>query len=147
MILRSYGLFYEDKKICILAAIINLCSSVLLSSFLGVKGVFVGTLIALLYFLCGRMNVALKYLKLDTFKCYTTIIIEYIQYISLLCFMILLSDFFCTQININKNNDFYNLLLCTLMDEVLVVSMIILIFYRSDRLKYVMNKIIRPMIR
>ena len=60
MIMRGYGMFKEDKWISTFAAIVNLVFSIVLVQFMGVHGVLLGTLFALVVYWVGRSSVVNK---------------------------------------------------------------------------------------
>ena len=79
--INGAGLFYQEKQIEVVGAIINLVLSVVLCTKLGVVGILIGTVLAQFWFWIGRSYIVYKYCFNLGKKEYYKYIIECLVYI------------------------------------------------------------------
>lgn len=129
------GIFVNDKYVPLIEAVINLVSSIILVKYLGITGIFVGTTIStvtLPLWIQSKLvynNIFEKSVKLY-FK-------KYILYGILTLVTGFITTYICNLLLIE--NCFRSLVIRGIVCVVIVNSMYILIFYKCDEFKYILN--------
>ena len=135
------GIFSQDKYIPLIESIINLVASIVLAKRFGIVGIFIGTTISSLV-LPVWIQSKLVYNKvfgksvLEYFK-------KYIFYIILTLLTCIITTFICKQIVIQAM--FISLVIKGIISITIPGLIYILIFYKTDEFKYVLN-MVRPII-
>ena len=131
------GIFYEDRYVPILEAVLNIIFSIILVQLVGLCGVFIGTIISGLVLWCYSYP-KLVYNKLFN-RNYKKYIIETVKYILLFImisvFTYILSLSINTMITSVLEKFFINMLICMVVPN----SIIYFFFRKNDVFKYFAN--------
>lgn len=132
---EAAGIFYEDRFIPIIEAVVNIISSIILCHYFGLAGVFMGTIISGLVLWCFSYP---KYVYKKLFKkTYLSYAKETVGYIIL---FILISIITYSVSNIFTFSNNYicllnNILICLIVPNLLIIT----IFRKTDNFKYFIN--------
>lgn len=132
---EAAGIFYVDRYVPILEAIVNIISSIILLKIFGLSGVFMGTIIStLVVYLISYP----EYVYIPLFKQkYFQYIIGAIKYI-IAAFIVTTITYFITSY-IKTANPFFNLLLITISSFTISNFLLFLLFIRNDEFRYYKN--------
>ncbi|MGU8814899.1 lipopolysaccharide biosynthesis protein [Clostridium perfringens] len=132
------GNFHQDRYGPMCEAIINLLFSILLAKYIGIAGVFIGTLIsnfAVIFW--TKPYVVYKYVfKVNVRKYF----FMYIKYLSVAILPFILTNFFCGKIkyDYNLNSFFINCII-----NIIIINLLyIIIFYKKKEFRYFINLIL-----
>lgn len=137
------GIWVEDKYIPIIQIIINLASSVILLTIIGLPGVFLGTIISSLVLWCYSYP---KYVyKTILNQSYKTYIIEVIEHIIIFIFIELFINIIIK--NILIDNPILNISIRLMVVLLLSNIILVIIYNRTDNYKYyvelIKNKLLK----
>lgn len=145
MVMRGYGMFREDKWISAFAAVVNLVFSLVLVQFMEIRGVLIGTLLALCVYWIGRSCVVYK-------TCFGGCAKVYIEY--WLCNIMYACVFVALYIIVRYAGGLIVILnpvmqfVCRgIAIEALLVVMLLIIFGRSSSMKTAYRVIIKPRLK
>lgn len=142
IVMRGLGLFREDKWISIVATIVNLFTSIIFVYLFGVKGVLVGTLLALFIFWFLRSRVVNKNCFIASKKEFA-----YYWYINIIYAVLFCGQYLLIQNIIKKviiKNQVVQFIMRGLLVESIIIVIILLIFGRSGQMKVAIEKVIKP---
>ncbi|PGL70335.1 hypothetical protein [Bacillus sp. AFS055030] len=128
------GVFHEDRYAPLCQAVINLIASIILVKYLGIAGVFIGTLISVLLvpFWTTPYLVFTKVFN----KSVNIYYLKYVYYLIIGIGTYFLTNFICGFIFLN---DIYSLLLKLIICIVVPNLVYIFIFYKSEEFKYLLD--------
>ena len=134
------GIFTDDKYVPLLEAIINLGTSIIFVKYFGLAGIFMGTTISTISIPLWTQS------KLVYNKVFDKSVLEYFKkytfYIILTLTVGVITTFVC---NVIGNFGFISLLLKGIVCVLLVNLIYIVVFYKTDEFKYILN-ILKPII-
>lgn len=126
------GNYYQDRYAPIIEAIINLMVSLILVNYIGLAGVFIGTLVSnIMVVFWVKPYVVYKYV-------FDVNLIEYFRMYFKYLFIGIITLFITSMItnNFKYNYDLFSFIVNCLVNIVVVNSLYIFIFYRTDEFKY-----------
>ena len=135
------GIFTNDKYVPLLESVINLVSSIILVRYFGLAGIFMGTTISTISIPLWTQS------KLVYNKVFDKSVLEYfkkyILYVLLTLITGVIAKYMC---NILVNGtDFISLVLKGIICVTVVNSIYLLVFYKTNEFKYILN-ILKPII-
>lgn len=142
MIMRGYGMFKEDKWISAAAAVVNLVSSIVLVQFMGIQGVLLGTLFALVVYWVGRSYVVNKKCFEKRYDVYAKYWIVNVVYIGVFIMMYIAASYVTQYIAIS--NGILQFICRGFAIELLLGIMIMLIFGKTGSMHTVYRVVLRP---
>lgn len=127
------GLFKYEQRISLIGCIINIISSIILGKIYGILGIFIGTLISLIYMFIQKIIVLdkshfeseSKELIKNTFK-----------YLSIFIIELVITYFICYKGLINVDNSFIEFIVKVLIAAGISGTLSGLIFIKTDEFKY-----------
>lgn len=132
---ESAGIFYEDRFVPLVESLLNIVFSIILCKYMGLAGVFLGTIISGLALWCYSYP-RYVYKKLFDRK-YINYIIETLGYIILFIIISIITVFISR--NINSSNIyiefFYNIIICVIVPNLALL----LVFFKNEKFKYYIN--------
>lgn len=133
------GIFYEDRHIAIIATIVNLVASIILTYFFGIIGVFIGTILCYLIFhLFGYSKYVYQKIFCKDKKIYIFNLVKY-TIILFICFLISNTiDSF-----IQFNNEYVNFIKSGIIATVISFITIFTCFKDNEEYKYFIGEIKR----
>lgn len=136
------GIFHEDRYVPLLQATINLIISIILVQFIGIAGIFIGTLISSLA--CPFWTTPyLVYKKVFNRKV-NTYFMKYSYYLVIGIGTCLITNYLCDFI---LSNDLLSLFLKMIICIIVPNIIYILLFYRTNEFKYLMRIILKLITR
>lgn len=145
MVMRGYGMFREDKWISALAAIVNLVSSIVLVQFIDIRGVLLGTLLALCIYWIGRSYVVYK-------NCFDWNIGSYAKYwLGNVVYAGIFILLYCIVSHVSRyvviGNPIVQFICRGVLIEILIMVLLLVGFSRKSSMKTAYNIIIKPRIK
>lgn len=134
LIINNLGLFREEKIISIIAAVMNLVTSIVGAKLFGSKGIFIGTIIAVFTYWIGRSWV------IDE-KCFSNIKGSYMKYwkYNLICigsFLVLLYAGNGVMDYILISNKYISFITKGILIEIMGLLYIIIVWHNSDEFNF-----------
>lgn len=129
---EAAGIYYEDRYIPIISAIVNIVASIILVKIIGLPGVFLGTILSTLVLFLYSYPV---YVYMPLFKKkYRQYIKDYVPYVSVAIISIITTYMVTSNINVNNNilQIIINLIIVCIIPNIIHL----LIFFKSEELKY-----------
>lgn len=135
------GIFTNDKYVPIIESIINLASSIILVKYFGLAGIFIGTTISTISIPLWTQS------KLVYNKVFDKSVLEYFKKYIFYVILTLVTGIFTTTIcnALVLGSGFMALVLKGIICVVTVNLLYVLIFYKTDEFRYILN-IVNPMI-
>lgn len=136
---NSAGIWESDKHIPIIEAIVNLLVSIILANYIGLSGVYIGTIVSgLVVWLYGYP----KYIYEPLFKR------KYLQYIKetlkqFVVFVVIMGISLSISYTISVSNIIGNLLINLVIGLLVPNAFLIACYYKTNEFKYVLNMIIK----
>ena len=129
------GIFTHDKYIPIIESIINLCTSIVLVKYFGLAGIFMGTTISTISIPLWTQS------KLVYNKVFNKSVLDYFKKYIFYMILTLVTGFFTTSICnlLILDKGFMSLVLKGVICVVTVNLTYLLIFYKTDEFKYILN--------
>lgn len=129
---NASGKFYEDRYASIFEAVVNLISSLILVKYIGISGVFIGTLISnFTVIFWTKPYVVYKYVFEEKLYKY---FIMYFKYLTLATIPFMITNYLTYSL---KNiYDFKSFILNCLINIIVINIVYIMMFYRSNEFKY-----------
>lgn len=144
IIMRSLGMFKQDKWCSIWATVTNLVFSFGLVRVLGVEGVLIGTILALFVFWIYRSKIINK-------RCFNNNNVEYlyygyknVQYAVLFIIQYFIVNKVLNSINIK--NSLLGFAFQGIISEIIIIALVLLFFGRRKEVTMVINTIVKPII-
>lgn len=134
---EAAGIYYEDRYVPIISAIVNIVTSIILVKIIGLAGVFLGTILSTLVLFLYSYPM---YVYMPLFKRkYSQYIKDYIPYVLTAIFSTIITYIIISTINLNNN-------ILQILVNLLIVCVIpnlihFLIFFKSDEFKYYLELI------
>lgn len=135
------GIFKNDKYIPLLESIINLAASIILVKYFGFAGILIGTTISTIMFPLWTQS-KLVYNKIFE-KSVTEYFRKYLFYIVVTLLTGMITTFICNKLVLGS--EFISLVAKGIICIIIVNLVYILLFYKTNEFKYILN-IINPMI-
>lgn len=128
------GIFHEDRYAPLIQAVINLVTSVVLVDYIGIVGVFIGTLVSAL----AVPFWVTPYLVYKNIFCrpVTHYFFKYVYYTGIGITIFLLTSFICSLVVLDN---IYTLMLKAIICVVVPHFMYVCIFYKTDEFKYLLK--------
>ena len=126
------GNYYQDRYSPIIEAIINLTVSLILVKYIGLVGVFIGTLVSnIMVVFWVKPYVVYKYV-------FDINVIEYFKMYFKYAFITIITLFITSMItnNFKYNYDLFSFIVNCLVNIVVVNSIYVFVFYRTEEFKY-----------
>ena len=134
---EAAGIYHEDRFIPIFESITNIVVSVILVKLLGLKGVFIGTIISGLWLWCYSYP---KYVYKPLFeRRYRNYFLETIGYI--LLFVIITTVSYLLSGLFTFNNVYASFIINTLISLTIPNIILLILFYKSENFKYILSLI------
>lgn len=145
ILMRSLGMFKEDKWYSIFATIVNIVFSLCLVNLWNVEGVLIGTILALFVFWITRS-------KCVNGKCFAGGKKEYIYYIYknivyIFCFVLVYIVNNAVLVSISIENTWLGFVLKGVISESIIVALLIVLFYKSKEMSMVINVVVKPVLK
>lgn len=129
---EAAGIFFEDRYMPLIESLINIVASIVLAKYLGLIGIFIGTVLSSLVLFLYSYPI-LVYKKLFRRK-YSEFFLKHIKYIIISMGIVMFSMFIVNKINIS--NMIITLIINLIVSIMTSVCIYILIFKRSREYKY-----------
>jgi O-antigen/teichoic acid export membrane protein len=139
--IHGKGLFKVEKKVEIIAAIINLGSSVILAYFIGLPGVLMGTVLAQLFYWISRSYIVYKYIFINDSGNYKRYWLKSLKQLIVFIFELVLTYSICSIISFNSRLVSFIVKGC--LSEVIIVLFTFLSYYKSDEQKVLISAFIK----
>lgn len=136
------GIFHEDRYIPLIQALINLVISIILVQFIGIVGIFIGTLISSLA--CPFWTTPYLVYKKVFNRRVNTYFMKYSYYLLIGIGTFLITNYFCDFI---LSDDLLSLLLKMIICIIVPNIIYILLFFRTNEFKYLMRIILKLTMR
>lgn len=133
---ETKGLFKKGQYIQLISGILNIVISIILSKYLGLAGIFLGTVISKFFiatipYICIIMKNAFSINYIST-------IIYYFKYTIVICFSAIVVKFICTSLTGNSILTFIlQCFICVLIPNIIVI----VIYYKTNKFKYLKDRI------
>lgn len=144
MIMRGFGMFKQDKWISTIAAIVNLITSIVLVQFIGIEGVLLGTVFALLIYWIGRSYVVNQKCFHNDVKNYILYWLWNILYVLAFCVMTVIAKKVILFVNIDI--PILQFICRGLVIECVISVFIVLCFGRTRSFKKAYQMIVIPLL-
>ncbi len=129
------GIWYEDRFVPVIESVLNIMISIILLKFIGLEGVFLGTIISGMVLWCYSYP---RYVYKKLFeRTYWNYIKETLFYI-LVFAIIMSSSYFISKLFI-VSNLWIELIINSIIAILVPIFLIVLIFYKTDNFKYCVN--------
>lgn len=132
---EAAGIYYEDRFVPLIEAIVNIIASLIFLKFFGLAGVFMGTLLSSLILWCFSYP---KYVHKKLFQqSYTSYIKQNLSYTLLFILLASITYFIASKIDLNQ---IYLNLISNIGISILIPNLILLLlFNRTEHFKYYKN--------
>lgn len=136
---EAAGIYHEDRYVPLIESIINIIVSIVLLKYLGLIGVFIGTIVSGLALWCFSYP---KYVYKKLFeRNYTDYTKETVGYI--LLFVIIASFTYYISALINFSNIYLEFLMNVIISAVIPNITMLILFYKTDNFNYYKNLVYR----